>query len=209
MQRISGMTGLLSFPALLDENGTYILNGNNIILQYPKTFVYGGVTFAYTGTNSSTERVNSSYTRKLTRELRVQIMSRTDHYPYDEMMSCTYTKPLPDPGARRNQFFDYNRADPNTKSVSDGIYFKVQEQQLTTTTTSTTTTSTTTPVPTIMFRWAMSSWSKCNSICNGTRSRAVECVQSSEMDRDRIVPDAYCSLPMPVKLEPCNVHCSF
>lgn len=59
--------------ALIDDNSSYILNGHNVITQYPRTFAYGGITFEYSGTNATMEKVNTSYARKLTRNLRVQV----------------------------------------------------------------------------------------------------------------------------------------
>lgn len=57
----------------MDDKGDYILNGNNIIMQYPKTFAYGGVPFEYTGTNSTLERVNTTFARRLKRDLIVEV----------------------------------------------------------------------------------------------------------------------------------------
>lgn len=63
----------LNYIALIDDNETYILNGHNVITQYPRTFAYGGVTFEYTGTNTTMEKVNTSFARKLNRDLKVQV----------------------------------------------------------------------------------------------------------------------------------------
>lgn len=63
------------FPrlALTDDQGEYILNGYNVITQYPRTFPYGGVTFDYTGTNTTVERVSTSFARRLKRDLIVEV----------------------------------------------------------------------------------------------------------------------------------------
>lgn len=63
----------VTYLALLDDTGKYILNGNSLIQQDAQTFTYGGVTFTYAGTQASIEQVRSKYTRKLTRNLRVQV----------------------------------------------------------------------------------------------------------------------------------------
>lgn len=60
--------------ALMDDQGEYILNGYNVITQYPRTFAYGGVTFEYTGTNSTLERVNTTFTRRLKRDLTIEVL---------------------------------------------------------------------------------------------------------------------------------------
>lgn len=59
--------------ALMDDQGEYILNGYNVITQYPRVFPYGGVTFEYTGTNSTLEKVNTTFARRLKRDLTVEV----------------------------------------------------------------------------------------------------------------------------------------
>lgn len=60
--------------ALMDDQGEYILNGYNVITQYPRVFPYGGVTFEYTGTNSTLEKVNTTFARRLKRDLTVEVV---------------------------------------------------------------------------------------------------------------------------------------
>lgn len=57
----------------MDDKGAYILNGYNVITQYPRVFAYGGITFEYTGTNSSIERVNTTFAKRLKRDLTVEV----------------------------------------------------------------------------------------------------------------------------------------
>lgn len=59
--------------ALVDDRGEYILNGYNVIRQYPFNIPYGGLTFDYTGTNSTLERVNTTFARRLKRDLTVEV----------------------------------------------------------------------------------------------------------------------------------------
>lgn len=63
----------LFVTALMDDQGEYILNGYNVITQYPRVFPYGGVTFEYTGTNSTLEKVNTTFARRLKRDLTVEV----------------------------------------------------------------------------------------------------------------------------------------
>lgn len=63
--------------ALMDDQGEYILNGYNVITQYPRVFPYGGVTFEYTGTNSTLEKVNTTFARRLKRDLTVEVITQT------------------------------------------------------------------------------------------------------------------------------------
>lgn len=204
-----------NYIALMDDAGTYILNGNNIILQYPRQFLYGGVTLSYTGTNSTMERVNSSYARKLTRDLRVQIMSRTNHQDAkggDVMMECFYTKPILDVAAedRYRAFYGYQHHNRlGVERSPTAAYRPATTDATTALATTTTTTTTTTQLPTMMFRWSTGEWSSCNRICNGTMHRRTQCVMSSDTERERVVQDAYCAHTRPRSEEPCHTHCNF
>lgn len=62
------------YSALMDDQGGYILNGHNIITQYPISFAYGGVTFDYTGTNSTLEKVNTTFARRIKRDLTIEVI---------------------------------------------------------------------------------------------------------------------------------------
>lgn len=59
--------------ALIDDNGNYFVNGDNVLRPYAENFSYGGVTLTYTGIDAVFEQVQSGYTRKLTRDLYVQV----------------------------------------------------------------------------------------------------------------------------------------
>lgn len=165
--------------ALTDDNGTSILNGNSVISQYARTFAYGGVTFDYSGTNATLERVNTSFARKLTRKLTIQvrsgisrflftitisqlsfqILSRTDNYMYPELLS-----------------YSYNIEKPSAP------------QQ-----------------PTFTYSWRMSTWGQCNKLCSGTHYRTAECIRSD----DQPVPEANCSKFTKPRneSEDCNTDC--
>lgn len=120
-----------------------------------------------------------------------KIMSRTDHYPYDEMITCVYTRPLgtddddADDTPKRS-IYAYNE---NTQAVEP--YSRVA------------------PTPqTVIHQWQLGEWSSCNALCNGTRSRSSDCVL---MDRNekRLVAGGYCIMTRPKTEESCNTHCSF
>lgn len=59
----------------MNDQGEYILNGYNVITQYPQIFPYGGVTFEYTGTNSTLEKVNTTFARRLKRDLTIEVIT--------------------------------------------------------------------------------------------------------------------------------------
>lgn len=210
---------LKSFTALVDDNGKYLVNGNNVILKYAESYSYGGITLKYTGTDAVAEQVQTKYTRKLTRDLKVQvsqhayiwfkniyiyhrifyaifrihtestlnsvskIMSRADDYPYDEMITCLYTRPLNTKPAQSRSFYAYNENTPPVVGPR----------------------APPTP-PTVIYQWQTGEWESCKAMCNGRRSRTSDCVQTDRHD-NRVVAGAYCLTPRPKTTEPCNTHC--
>jgi a disintegrin and metalloproteinase with thrombospondin motifs 9 len=60
--------------ALVDDNGQNILNGFQH-LQPHKTIPYGGVILEYNGASSTIEKVNSTYAKRLKRDLLVEVGS--------------------------------------------------------------------------------------------------------------------------------------
>lgn len=179
----------LNFIALMADNGTYLLNGNSIIQTYPIEFDYGGVTFNYSGSHTTTEWVKSIHIRKLTRELRVQIFSRLDKYRYDDIISCKYTMPLPDP---QPQYKSSMSTSPSTTPTP--------------TMTTPATTTTTMQMVQMQFSWSTSEFSKCNKICRGTMFRSVKCIQL-QSNEYRTVNAVNCYLPRPTSEMPCNTNC--
>lgn len=63
-----------NYIALMDDQGQYLLNGKNLITQYPKTFPYGGVTFQYSGAQSNIETVNTTYAIRIEKDLLIQVL---------------------------------------------------------------------------------------------------------------------------------------
>lgn len=58
---------------LSDDNHVALLNSDKVVTPYAKKYSYAGVTLDYNGSNSTVERVNSTYSWKLTRDLRVEV----------------------------------------------------------------------------------------------------------------------------------------
>lgn len=62
--------------ALVDsETGQYILNGNFMVSTFRKVLVYAGVTIEYSGSESVTERVNTSRSIQLKKDLIVEVIT--------------------------------------------------------------------------------------------------------------------------------------
>lgn len=65
-----------NYLALVDsETGRYILNGDFHVSSFVKVFMYGGVTLEYTGYKSTVERINSSGSLRLKKDLFVELLS--------------------------------------------------------------------------------------------------------------------------------------
>lgn len=62
---------------LTGDQDEYILNGDRVISPYPKNFSYGGISFEYTGTDSTREKISTLYSMPLQRDLIVEVNSKT------------------------------------------------------------------------------------------------------------------------------------
>lgn len=60
---------------LRDEQGKSLLNGDNVIIPFHNVSFYAGVAYEYNGSGSPIERVNTTYTRKLKRDLIVEVIN--------------------------------------------------------------------------------------------------------------------------------------
>ena len=82
------------YIVLRDDQGVSILNGNQLISTYRNVTFYAGVIFEYNGSNSTIERVNSTYSLKLKRDLIVEMISLSTNAAKNDnsvLMSYTYT----------------------------------------------------------------------------------------------------------------------
>lgn len=62
-----------NYIVLRDDKGNSLLNGANIITAFPNVSFYAGVAYDYNGSKSFVERVNTTYTRKLKRDMIVEV----------------------------------------------------------------------------------------------------------------------------------------
>lgn len=61
------------------------------------------------------------------------------------------------------------------------------------------------PSQTVQYKWEMSQWSECNSLCDGEQFRTAACVQ---IDTGRHVSPSSCREPKPEdEYQACNVGC--
>ncbi|GAB0092696.1 A disintegrin and metalloproteinase with thrombospondin motifs 9 [Sergentomyia squamirostris] len=172
-----------NYIALMDDQGNYLLNGENLIIQYPKVFAYGGVTFEYNGAYSATERVNTTYARHLKRDLIVEVVSvqPMDREISENLIQYSYSAPKVPP---------QNGVE---KSIPQ-ITMKQQHH------------SNHHHRNAIPYQWRMSEWSRCSQLCIGQQSRSAMCVQ---VETNGKVPSNYCHSQHkpPDEYEVCNTDC--
>uniref|UniRef100_A0A6B2E840 Putativedisintegrin and metalloproteinase with thrombospondin motifs 9 n=1 Tax=Phlebotomus kandelakii TaxID=1109342 RepID=A0A6B2E840_9DIPT len=137
-----------NYIALMDDQGNYLLNGENLITQYPKVFAYAGVTFDYNGAYSATERVNSTYARHLKRDLIVEVLSvrPMDQEISENLIQYSYSTPKAPYGVEKS-----------IPQVTTSLYNHHRNV--------------------MPYQWRMSEWSRCSQLCIGKQSRSAVCVQ--------------------------------
>ncbi|XP_055684696.1 A disintegrin and metalloproteinase with thrombospondin motifs 20 isoform X2 [Lutzomyia longipalpis] len=138
-----------NYIALMDDQGNYLLNGENLITQYPKTFAYAGVTLDYNGAYSATERVNSTYARHLERDLIVEVLSvrPMDREISQNLIQYSYSAPKAP-----------YRVEKSIPQVTSTPLYNHHRNV-------------------IHYEWRMGDWNRCNQLCIGQQSRSAVCIQ--------------------------------
>lgn len=86
------------YIVLRDDQYNSLLNGDELISSFRNVSFYAGVAFEYNGSNSEIERVNTTYSRKLKRDLIVEIISLSSNVGKNNdslLLTYTYTKDKP------------------------------------------------------------------------------------------------------------------
>lgn len=79
--------------ALVDgETGKYILNGDLNIVVYEKDIDYGGMTIKYNGSERSIVKLSTPKTKRLTKDLIIEVLSVGDAGPPDITYRYTVVK---------------------------------------------------------------------------------------------------------------------
>ncbi|XP_055713479.1 A disintegrin and metalloproteinase with thrombospondin motifs 20 isoform X2 [Phlebotomus papatasi] len=170
-----------NYIALMDDQGNYLLNGENLITQYPKVFAYADVTFDYNGAYSALERVNSTYARHLKRDLIVEVLSvrPMDRDISENLIQYSYSAPKAPYGVEKSI--------PQVTSTTS-LYNHHHHRNI------------------IPYQWKMSEWSRCSQLCIGKQSRSAVCIQ---METNAKVPANYCQHQQKPQdeYEVCNIDC--
>ncbi|KAH8265475.1 hypothetical protein KR038_008664 [Drosophila bunnanda] len=150
------------YIALSDDKGNGLLN-QDVLKTFFYKFVYAGVTVEYSGPKSPVERVNTTYSWKLSRDLIVKIISLNLSVAKNKdtvMLSYSYTVDRP--------------ALPEAEVE--------------------------------IYRWEMSTWSTCDSLCEGRSYRNPACVSTTQGLK---VAPQFCDKSAMPKVEDrgCNTDC--
>ncbi|KAH8313711.1 hypothetical protein KR067_010642, partial [Drosophila pandora] len=172
-----------NFIALSDQKGNKGQDLLNIkkLKSFPVKIIYAGVTFDYNGSHRPVERVNTTYSWKLTRDLIVQVIDTPKH------------------------------SDPQVNSlilqiVSFGLSKAMDPNALLITYTYTIDKPTIPEAEVEIYRWEMQAWSNCDSLCDGRKYRQPACV--STVQGLKVAPQ-FCEMFAKPKMEqrPCNTEC--
>lgn len=111
-----------NYIALKEDSGKYILNDLSHITPHHKSLHYAGVTLEYNGGNSPVERINSTFARRLERNLYVEILSLQPMSRVDEnIITFSYS-------ISKNERTAYpTTQSPVTRSVSNVPQWKMSE----------------------------------------------------------------------------------
>lgn len=80
-----------NYIVLHDSDKNSLLNGDRVINVYRHVFFYAGVSFEYNGSNNTIEKVNSTYSRKLKKDLIVEIISLNVESMKQDAILLTYS----------------------------------------------------------------------------------------------------------------------
>lgn len=189
----------LNYIALLDDQGQYLLNGQNLISPI-KTFAYGGISFHYNGANSTMERVNSTYSRQLQRGLTVQVLSLRPMDKAQEIELVTYSysisRAVPINHHRQQNLQPQQQAQHQIQTnhhnhIHNNHHHNENQRKIHQ-----------------YYQWKMMEWSNCDKICFGRKMRTSACIQMKEGFK---TPDEYCGSndKKPIdEYEVCNTDCT-
>lgn len=144
-----GMYDDQNYIALRDNHDRFILNDYRHIDDLHKTIYYGGITLDYNGGKSAKEKVNSTYSKQLKRELKVYVLS--------------FMPPSMNNGEEFMITYSYSRSNPDKLStVTNHINYNNYEHY---------------PSYKKQYVWQMQDWSNCSKLCQGKQTRKASCVE--------------------------------
>ncbi|XP_055377967.1 A disintegrin and metalloproteinase with thrombospondin motifs 9-like isoform X3 [Condylostylus longicornis] len=222
---IEGSPGKLTYIVLLDDNQKFLLNGNNVISIYKFNFPYGGVNFEYSGANNQTERVNTTYSRKLKRDLVINliVMPNENGSTNELLLTYSYTIARPYITSIDDDYDDYNHHQIHHENQYNQHHYDSHRnhQQRHQNENEDDNNNINNNYPNIrphayphaqkveIYKWETDQWTPCDSICEGQRKRSFVCVQ---VNAGLKVASTNCdpnSKPSNTELtSSCNDHCT-
>ncbi|KRF83490.1 uncharacterized protein Dvir_GJ24366, isoform D [Drosophila virilis] len=214
-----------NYIVVSDDKHVAFLNRDKVVTPYAKTYSYGGVTLDYNGSNSTIERVNTTYSWKLTRDLIVEIISIDLSAAKNQntiLISYTYTLDKPIIAEAEVEIYRWQmQAWSSCDSLCQGTMhrqaacisttqgLKVAAQYCDES-----------AMPKAEYRNCntdciltlnTTSISECSAACGelGTREKAFNCIQTfPDIQRPNIVDMSYCQLKFEiVRHEQCREGC--
>lgn len=168
-----------NYIALRDSQDRFFVNHYQQIDDLQRTIYYGGITLDYNGGKSPKEKVNSTYSKQLKRELKVYILSFAPPSQNNEefMITYSYSRSNPDKLSTVTNHINHNNYEYN--------YSNNYKKQ---------------------YVWQMQEWSSCDKICQGKQTRKASCV---EIHGKTIVSEGYCrnSAKPYDDYKDCNTDC--
>ncbi|ALC46009.1 CG14869 [Drosophila busckii] len=214
-----------NYIVLADDRHVPLVNSVKVVTPFAKQYIYAGITIDYNGSNSTMERINTTYAWKLTRDLVVMIISIDLSAAKNQntvLISYTYTvdKAIiaePEVEIYRWQMQDWSSCDSlcqgtmyrQAACVSTTQGLKVAPQFCD---------QSAMPKPeynacntNCQLTLNVTSISECSAACGalGTREKALSCVQTfPDMQRLNIVDMSYCKLKFEIVThEQCREGC--
>ncbi|XP_058978759.1 A disintegrin and metalloproteinase with thrombospondin motifs 9 isoform X2 [Musca domestica] len=215
-----------NYIVLRDDQGRSLMNGDQLLTAYHNISYYAGVAYEYNGSNSTIERVNTTYTKKLKRDLRVELISLTSHNQRDnDTLLLTYSYTVDKSSNYVEQDVEIYRWEMQQWSICDSLCHGRMHR--TPVCISTAQGVQVTPQlcdieakPPTEYRACntdcvltlnLTGISECSAQCGqlGTREKTYHCIQTfTEFDRSNIVDLKYCAAIYDIKTnEECREGC--
>ncbi|XP_037955485.1 A disintegrin and metalloproteinase with thrombospondin motifs 20 isoform X2 [Teleopsis dalmanni] len=215
----------MTYIVLRDDEGNSLLSGNSVIPTYRIVSFYAGVTIEYNGSANKVERVNTTYSLKLKRDLIVEIISiLTNAELSNDSLLVTYTYTMEKPRYSEPQVEIYRwemqqwsncdalcegRQHRLPVCISTTVALKVAPQYCDEI--SKPATEYRNCNSDCVLNLNLTSISECSATCGirGTRERIYHCIQTfTDINRSNIVDLSFCKSKYEViQHEPCHEGC--
>lgn len=194
-----------NYISIVDERGNYLFNKPNEIVDNNNTKLpYGGVTFFYTGAGEPIEILKSVNSRRLKRDLHIQLLSfEYLQYVSENVMTWSYSISRNDPNFSRTNHRHENSRHENQRHVVQRPSRQPELPRFS---------ETANPVNHLVphYHWQFTAYGDCDRPCHGRRRRTANCyeINTGKIVEEHLAPK-YCSRSAKPQdeVEPCNTEC--